>query len=64
MKRIFYLKFFCLFFLALSVLGANAQEKLIKGKVVDKENLPLPGASVSVKGEKMVTLTDVNGDFA
>ena len=64
MKRIFYLKFFCLFFLALSALGANAQEKLIKGKVVDKENLPLPGASVSVKGEKMVTLTDVNGDFA
>jgi TonB-linked SusC/RagA family outer membrane protein len=64
MKRIFYLKFFCLFFLALSAFGVNAQEKQVKGKILDKENLPLPGASVSVKGEKTVTFTDVNGDFS
>ncbi len=64
MKRIFYVKFFCLFFLASSFLGAFAQEKQVQGKVTDEENLPLPGASVSVKGEKQVTLTDVNGEFS
>ncbi len=64
MKRIFYLKFFCLFFLTASVLGAYAQEKQVRGKVTDKENLPLPGASVSVNGEKQVTLTDANGEFS
>ncbi len=64
MKRIFYLKFFCLFLLTASVLGAYAQDKQVRGKVTDKENLPLPGASVSLKGEKQVTLTDVNGEFS
>lgn len=64
MKRIFYLKFFCLFFLTASVLGAYAQQKQVRGKITDKENLPLPGASVSVKGEKQNTLTDANGEFS
>nr|WP_294894431.1 TonB-dependent receptor [uncultured Pedobacter sp.] len=63
MKRIFYLKFFCLFFLTASFLNTQAQDRQVRGKVVDNENLPLPGASVSVNGEKKVTLTNANGEF-
>jgi iron complex outermembrane receptor protein len=37
---------------------------LIKGKVVDNKGLPLPGATVRVKGTKAATVTDVNGQFS
>jgi len=35
----------------------------IKGKVVDDQNLPLPGASVLVKGTLRGTMTDVDGNY-
>jgi TonB-linked SusC/RagA family outer membrane protein len=35
----------------------------IKGKVVDDQNLPLPGASVLVKGTLRGTLTDIDGSY-
>ncbi len=35
----------------------------IKGKVVDDQNLPLPGASVLVKGTLRGTMTDINGNY-
>src|ERR1700739_1956912 len=37
---------------------------LIKGKVVDNKGLPLPGATVRVKGTQTATVTDVNGQFS
>lgn len=64
MKRIFLLRFFCLFFLTVTAHGVYAQEQQVKGKVTDKENQPLSGASVSVKNEKQVALTDANGEFS
>ncbi|AOM79483.1 SusC/RagA family TonB-linked outer membrane protein [Pedobacter steynii] len=39
------------------------QEIDVKGKVLDEHNLPLPGASVKVKGTKKQTLTNHNGEF-
>jgi TonB-linked SusC/RagA family outer membrane protein len=63
MKRIFYLKFFCLFFFTASVFGAYAQTKQVKGKVTDEGNLSLPGASVSIVGGNQITLTDAKGEF-
>lgn len=36
----------------------------VKGKVLDKQGSPLPGASVSVKGQLKVVSTDVNGNFS
>ncbi|WP_109676326.1 SusC/RagA family TonB-linked outer membrane protein [Dyadobacter jejuensis] len=36
----------------------------VKGKVVDENNLALPGVSVVVKGTSIGTITDVNGAFA
>ncbi|MBS1531924.1 MAG: carboxypeptidase-like regulatory domain-containing protein, partial [Bacteroidetes bacterium] len=35
----------------------------ITGKVLDDQGLPLPGATVRVKGTNTVTTTDVNGGF-
>jgi TonB-linked SusC/RagA family outer membrane protein len=35
----------------------------ITGKVVDEKGLPLPGASVRIKGAKTGTATDANGSF-
>lgn len=35
----------------------------IKGKVVDEKGLPIPGATIKVKGANMVTSTDGNGLF-
>jgi len=40
-----------------------AQERGISGVVTDEKNVPLPGATVSVKGTTVLTTTDVNGKF-
>ncbi|SDL42518.1 TonB-dependent receptor [Pedobacter antarcticus] len=36
----------------------------VRGKIVDEKGLPLPGASVKVKGGGQGTMTDQNGAFA
>ncbi|WP_206077594.1 SusC/RagA family TonB-linked outer membrane protein [Pontibacter sp. SGAir0037] len=36
----------------------------IKGKITDEQGMPLPGASISVKGTSNGTITDVNGNFS
>ncbi|WP_100843742.1 SusC/RagA family TonB-linked outer membrane protein [Flavobacterium sp. 5] len=37
---------------------------IVKGKVIDSNGNPLPGASVLVKGSKVATLTDFDGGFS
>jgi len=49
-------------FLMISVM-AFAQTGGIKGKVVDENNQPLPGAAVSVDGTTVGSSTDVNGGY-
>jgi len=39
------------------------QEIDVRGKILDEHNLPLPGATVKVKGTKKHTLTNSNGEF-
>ncbi|WP_198033431.1 TonB-dependent receptor plug domain-containing protein [Flavobacterium commune] len=41
----------------------HAQNRIISGSVNDNLNEPLPGVTVSVKGTKVATLTDGNGQF-
>ncbi|THD69984.1 TonB-dependent receptor [Robertkochia marina] len=41
-----------------------AQEKTITGTVTDQDGLPLPGASVLVKGTTNGTQTDFNGNYS
>lgn len=38
-------------------------EKIIKGQVDDEDGMPLPGATVSVKGTKTGAITDFDGKF-
>ena len=42
---------------------ANAQTFTLKGKVVDENNEPLPGATILVKENKLGTSTDFDGVF-
>ena len=59
MRKIFYtvLLLFPLAFLAQSTLT-------VKGKVIDKENNPLPGASILIKGTTIGSITDFDGLFS
>ncbi len=50
-------------FLMMSVM-AFAQTGSIKGKVVDETNQPLPGASVSIDGTTLGSVTDASGNYA
>ncbi|SDD34636.1 TonB-dependent receptor [Algoriphagus faecimaris] len=48
--------------MSISILG-NAQG-ILKGKVIDEQNLSLPGASVLIKGTAKGTTTNQNGEFS
>ena len=41
-----------------------AQEKTISGTVVDETNMPLPGATVVIKGTTTGTSTDFDGKYS
>ena len=47
-----------------SISIANAQQKLVTGKVVGNERTPLSNVSVLVKGTKVATTTDNSGSFS
>ncbi len=51
-------------FFALVVQMALAQTQTITGTVVDDTGLPLPGASVVIKGTSTGTSTDFDGNFS
>lgn len=62
--RLFYLlKQGLLVLLVFSALIVKAQSGSISGKVLDETGLPLPGASVVVKGTSRSTSTDGEGNF-
>ncbi len=63
MKKIYLLRYiFLLLFIFLASL-AMAQTGTITGRIVDESNLPLPGASVVLKGTSLSAPTDANGYF-
>jgi TonB-linked SusC/RagA family outer membrane protein len=47
-----------------SEISQSKQSKKITGKVVDKEGLPIPGATIVVKGKTVGTITDNDGNFS
>ena len=60
----YYLKSFVILFLAFAIpIGAIAQDRSIRGEVLDSDQLPLIGASVLVKGTNTGTLTNGEGQF-
>jgi TonB-linked SusC/RagA family outer membrane protein len=63
MKKIYFLRYsFLLLFICLSG-WVMAQSGTITGRVIDEENLPVPGATVVVKGTKLSSAADANGYF-
>ena len=53
---------FCFLSVLFSVYG-QAQDVSIKGKVVDENGLPVPGASILIKGTKNATSSDMDGNY-
>ena len=67
-NRIFLLTMLLAFGSLISVNSINAATpdqngKTISGKVTDKSGMGIPGATVSVKGLKVGTVTDIDGNF-
>jgi len=63
MKKIYFLRYsFLLLFICLSN-WVMAQSSTITGRIIDEDNLPLPGATVVLKGTQVRAGTDVNGYF-
>ncbi|WP_299547190.1 TonB-dependent receptor [Seonamhaeicola sp.] len=50
--------------LVLFVSVSFAQERTISGKVVDKDNLPLPGATILIKNTSTGTSADFDGNYS
>ena len=44
-------------------LEVKGNNRVISGRVVDEENLPLPGATVLIKEQNEGTITDANGYY-
>lgn len=57
-------------FITVTVKGATkktvspaGERKVVKGKVVDENGVPLPGVSIRLHGTRTGTMTDIEGDF-
>lgn len=50
-------------FLVVMMSAGTLYSQTITGKVTDNENLPLPGATVIVKGTQTSTITDIDGSY-
>lgn len=59
-----FVKFLFIWALLLPQLSASAQQKMITGTVIGDDRLPIPGASIIVKGTSVGTVTDFNGKFS
>ncbi|MBF4507079.1 SusC/RagA family TonB-linked outer membrane protein [Flavobacterium sp. JLP] len=58
------IKVFIMMFFMLSSQLFFAQERTVSGTVLDNAGMPLPGASVLVKGTKSGTQTDMDGKYS
>jgi len=68
MKKIFtnsrkLLSFIAMLLMLVFVNQATAQEQAVTGNVVDASGLPLPGATISIKGTGKAIATDSKGNF-
>lgn len=64
MKRFFYMAFACALFVSISITTVLAQQRIIKGSVVDEVGQPLPGVLISAKGESSRTSSDARGNYS
>ncbi|WP_298736664.1 TonB-dependent receptor [uncultured Chitinophaga sp.] len=50
-------------FIAMSVVHAIAQSRTVSGRVADETGSPLPSATVVIKGTRIGTMTDAQGNY-
>ena len=62
MKKRFF-KFLCLLMFGVTI-SIQAQQRDVKGTVTDSDGIPLPGATVNIKGTIKGVSTDFDGDFS
>ena len=60
MKKIFHFLIISLSIVSVS----HAQINPIKGRVLDKNDFPLPGAIIQIEGTNNMTVSDFNGYFS
>jgi outer membrane receptor protein involved in Fe transport len=53
-----------LILISIGICPSWAQEVLVRGRVLDEKQLPLPGANILVKGTTIGTVTDIDGEFS
>jgi len=63
MKKIYFLRYSLLMLFICLANWVFAQTGTITGRIVDETNLPLPGATVTLKGTTLGAAADVNGNF-
>jgi TonB-dependent SusC/RagA subfamily outer membrane receptor len=63
MRIILSFKLTCLVFFQVFFCLASYAQTNLKGKVVNADQLALPGVGIRLKGSAVATLTDVNGNF-
>ena len=56
--------FLVVFILLIVCSGNTFSQQTITGKITDKRNSPLVGATIELKKKNKRTLSDANGDFA
>ena len=61
MKR--YIKTLCLSLMLIFSASALAQNQTVTGTVLDETGEPIIGATVTVKGTKTTTITDIDGNY-
>jgi hypothetical protein len=44
--------------------GVSAQKTVVKGNILDRDNLPVIGANIKEKETGNGTITDINGNFS
>lgn len=55
------IRYLCL--LIIMMCAGTAYSQSVTGKVTDNDNLPMPGASVAVKGTQNIVSTDIDGNY-
>ncbi|WP_320053513.1 SusC/RagA family TonB-linked outer membrane protein [uncultured Acetobacteroides sp.] len=50
-------------FVLLIAFAAEAQVRNVRGKVLDKNNQPIPGVNITLKGSKLASSTGISGEF-
>ena len=41
----------------------SASQRRVIGKIIDDSGLPVPGTNISIKGENIGSICDVNGEY-